>query len=331
MKYKHLRIEEREKIQELFWQKKSIRYIANVLNRSPSSISREFNRNFPDERKIYTPRLANERALFKRTSRGRIDRLKTKEIRRYVIKHLKERWSPEQISGRIKIDLKQNISHEAIYQFIYKQIHRDGYGYLKLHHEDLRMYLRRKQNRRQKKGTRKCQRIFKPYGVSIDERPKIVEERKRIGDWESDSVESINHKPGVNTLLERKSGIYFITKLKNKTSLATVFAIQQKLKQIPEKLKRTMTFDNGPENRDWKLFEETTSIKSYFAHPYHSWERGSNENTNGLLRDYFPKKTDFSTISEETILKVEYSLNTRPRKRLGFKTPLEIFSVALQS
>lgn len=330
MKYKHLSILEREKIQELFWQKKSIRYMAKILNRSPASISRELRRNFPEEHKRYTPRLAHERALFKRKCRGRIERLKTKEIREYVIKHLKEKWSPEQISGRIKIDLEKTISHEAIYQFIYKQIHRDGYGYLKPHHEDLRIYLRRKQKRRQKKGTRKCQRIFKPNGISIDERPKIVTDRKRIGDWESDSVESANHKPGVNTLLERKSGMYFVTKLKNKTSVATVYAIEKRMTWLPEKIKRTMTFDNGPENRDWKLFEKITSIKSYFAHPYHSWERGSNENANGLLRDYFPKKTDFSTISEEEILKVEYSLNTRPRKRLGWKTPLEVFSVALQ-
>ena len=243
---------------------------------------------------------------------------------------MKEKWSPEQIAGRIRIDLEKTISHEAIYQFVYTQVHREGWGYLKPQHEDLRIYLRRKQKRRQKKGTRKCQRIFKPNGISIDERPKIVRDRKRIGDWESDSVESINHKPGVNTLLERKSGMYFVTKLKNKTSVATVCAIEKRMTWLPEKVKRTMTFDNGPENQNWKLFEEITSIKSYFAHPYHSWERGSNENANGLLRDYFPKKTDFSIIPEEEILKVEHSLNSRPRKRLGWKTPLEVFSVALQ-
>ncbi len=330
MKYKHLSILEREKIQELLWQKMSVRSIAKELDRPSSSISREIRRNLPLERFVYAPRLAHERALFKRKCRGRVERLKTGEIREYVIKHLKEKWSPEQISGRIKIDLGKTISHEAIYQFIYIQVHRNGWGYLKPQHEDLRIYLRRKQKRRQKKGTRKCQRIFRSYGKSIDERPKIIEERKRIGDWESDSVESFNHKPGVNTLLERKSGLYLINKLRNKTSIATVFAIQQKLKQFPEKVKKTMTFDNGPENQNWKLLEETTSIKSYFAHPYHSWERGSNENANGLLRDYFPKKTDFSTISEEAILKVEQSLNSRPRKRLGYKTPLEVFSVALQ-
>lgn len=330
MKYKHLSIWEREKIQELLWQKKSIRYVAQVLGRPPSAISREIKRNLPKELYVYTPRLAHERALFKRTCRGRVERLKTNDIREYVIRHLKEKWSPEQISGRIKIDLRETISHEAIYQFIYHQIYRNGWGDLKPGHEDLRIYLRRKQKRRQKKGTRKSQRIFRPQGTSIEERPKVVEKRKRIGDWESDSVESVNHKPGVNSLLERKSGLYLISKLKNKTSLATVSAIEKRMRQFPKKVKHTMTFDNGPENQAWKLFEETTSIKSYFAHPYCSGERGSNENTNGLLRDYFPKKTDFSIISEEELLKVEYSLNTRPRKRLGYRTPLEVFSVALQ-
>jgi IS30 family transposase len=330
MKYRHLNILEREKLQELFWQKKSVRHIANVLNRSPSSISRELKRNFPDERKVYTPRLANERALFKRTSRGRIDRLKTKEIREYVIKHLKERWSPEQISGRIKIDLKQTISHEAIYQFIYQQVYRNGWGYLKPDHEDLRIYLRRRRKRRQKKGTRKCQRIFKPKGISIDLRPKIVDKRKRIGDWEGDSVESCNHKPGVNTLLERKSGLYLVTKLKSKSSFSTTEAVKTRMKYIPDKFKKTLTLDNGPENSDWETMQNEIKISCYYAHPYCSGERGANENTNGLLRDYFPKKTDFSMISELEILKVEHSLNSRPRKRLGWKTPLEVWSVALQ-
>jgi len=192
------------------------------------------------------------------------------------------------------------------------------------------MYLRQKRKRRTLKGCRKYQRVLKPYGTSIDDRPGVVEHRKRIGDWESDTVESCDHKPGVNTLLERKTGLYLITKVKDKTSTSTISVIEKRMREIPEQRKKTMTFDNGPENRDWKLFEENTNIKSYFAHPYHSWERGSNENANGLLRDYFPKGTDFSMISEEELSKVEYSLNTRPRKRLGGKTPLEVWGVALR-
>ena len=144
MKFKHFTIEERERIQEWFWQKKSVRYMAGMLSRSPSSISRELTRNFGKERKVYAPRMANERALLKRKERGRKDRLKTEKIREYVIKHLKERWSPEQISGRLKIDLKQTISHEAIYQFIYAQVCRQGWGNIRENCEDLRSCLRRR-------------------------------------------------------------------------------------------------------------------------------------------------------------------------------------------
>ncbi len=330
MQYKHLNIEEREKIQELFWQKKSIRHIAEKLNRSPSSISRELRRNFPKERKTYIPRLANERAFFKRTCRGRKDRLKTKEVRVYVIKHLKERWSPEQISGRIKKEGAGNISHEAIYQFIYAQIHRDGWGEIRPNHEDLRIYLRRKRKRRLRKGVRNCQRIFKLQGNSIDTRPEVVNRRERIGDWESDSVESLNHKPGINTLVERKTGVVFISKLKTRASYSTASVVRNRFDILPANLKKTITFDNGAENQKWQEIETDTGAKCFFAHPYHSWERGTNENTNGLIREYFPKKTDFTQIQDEEISKVEYDLNTRPRKRLNWSTPLEAISVALR-
>lgn len=330
MQYRHLNIEEREKIQELFWQKKSVRYIANVLNRSVSSISRELRRNFGKEHRVYTPRLANERAFLKRACRGRKDRLKTKEIREYVIKHLKEKWSPEQISGRMKKEGIGNISHEAIYQYIYAQIHRDGWGELRPSQEDLRIYLRRKRKRRLKKGVRNCQRVFKLQGNSIDARPDIVNKRKRIGDWESDSVQSCDHKPGINTLVERKTGLVFISKLKTRASYSTASVVTNRFNVLPTNLKQTITFDNGVENQNWREIETNTGVRCFFAHPYHSWERGTNENTNGLIREYFPKKTDFTQIPDEEISKVEYDLNTRPRKRLNWSTPLEAMSVALQ-
>ena len=329
MKYQHLSIEERELIQLRLWEKKSIRAIAGELGRPPSSVSREIRRNLPGIKYRYTPRLAHERALAKRKSRGRQDRLKNERIREYVIKHLKKRWSPEQIAGTIKVAINETISHEAIYQYVYAQIHRNGYGWVKLGCQDLRPYLRRKRKRRFKKGARRGQRCFKPKGALIDERPKEVEQRARIGDWESDTVESIDHKPGINTLVERKSGLVLITKLADKTALATASAITNRLEPLPEKAKQTMTFDNGPENSDWQLLEEFTGAKTFFAHAYHSWERGSNENANGLIRDYFPKKTDFGIVSDEEIKYVENELNTRPRKRLNWRTPLEVFSVAL--
>lgn len=169
MQYKHLSIEEREYIQQSLWEKKSIRRIAQELKRSPASVSREIQRNLPPEHFLYTPRVAHERALKKRKSRGRTERLKNMAVREYVVFHLKKRWSPEQIAGRIEEDLRETISHEAIYQFIYAQVHRDGYGELKPGHKDLRCYLRRKKKRRTKKGSRRCQRIFKAKGTSINE------------------------------------------------------------------------------------------------------------------------------------------------------------------
>lgn len=331
MKYKHLAIEERETIQEMLWQKSSIRDVAKVLGRNTSTISREVKKNYVPHGKRYLPRVAHKKALINRKSRGRKDRLKNQRVRDYVIKHLKLRWSPEQISGRIQIDLKETISHEAIYQYIYTQIYRNGWGYLKPNHEDLRIYLRRRKRRRTKKGMRKCQRIFKPKGVSIELRPKIVDTRSRFGDWEGDSVESIDHKPGINTLVERKAGLVFITKLKDKTAKATTYAMNQRFKNIPKKLKYTVTLDNGPENSDWSTIEKEIGLSCFYAHPYCSCERGTNENTNGLIRDYFPKRTDFDTITNKEIRFVENALNNRPRKRLGWKTPLEVFrSVAVR-
>jgi IS30 family transposase len=328
MKYKHLSVEEREVIQTMQWEKKSMREIAKVLGRSHTSISREMKRNFPKKRKVYTPRLAQERAVEKRKERGRKDRLKNEQVRSYVISHLKRRWSPEQISLRIKIDLKETLSHEAIYQYIYHQISPSS-NLTRKNCEDLRPYLRRRRRVRTPHGSRRFQRVLKPYGASIEERPDIVNKRKRIGDWEGDTVESKDHQPGVNILVERKTGFVLITKLKNKTSSATIHAVEKRMGKIPKKFRHTLTLDNGPENRNWVGMEKATGVKIYFAHPYCSGERGTNENTNGLIRDYFPKKTDFSMISNEEIQFVEQELNSRPRKRLRGRTPLEAMSGAL--
>jgi transposase, IS30 family len=166
-------------------------------------------------------------------------------------------------------------------------------------------------------------------GTSIEERPDVVNKRKRIGDWEGDTVESRDHRPGVNTLVERKTGFVFITKLKNKTAQATINAVEKRMRSLPPEYKYTLTVDNGPENRDWEGMEKATNLKTYYAHPYCSGERGTNENTNGLIRDFFPKKTDFGMISDEQIRFVERELNCRPRKRLKGRTPLEAMSGAL--
>ena len=334
MKYKHFSIEEREKIQYMLWEKKSVPYIAKELGRSPSSVSREIKRNLPKERHRYTPRVANERAIIKRSCRGREERLKNDTIRDYVASKLKGGLSPEQIAGRLPTDHPEcTISHEAIYQFIYAQVYREGHGYLKPGCEDLRMYLKRRHKRRIPKGARRCKRVWKPKGVSIDKRPKEVELRKIIGHWEGDSVVSGKSRVGLNTLVERVSGLVMISKLRDGTAEETGNAVQRRLSVFPTTVRKTLTLDNGSENACWKELEQSLSeLSCYFAHPYSSWERGTNENTNGLIRWYFPKGTDFATVSDEEIAAVEYSLNTRPRKCLNWKTPLEVFteSVALQ-
>ena len=328
MQYKHLTIEEREKIQELLWQKTSVRTIAKAIGRNPSSVAREINRNIPLKRS-YKPRLAHRRALEKRSNRGRKVRLKSRFIRRYVIDHLRSGYSPEQISGRLSLEYPdESISHEAIYQYIYSQVHRNGYGSVRIGYHDLRPYLKRRHKRRAKNGMRKSQRIFKPKGPSIDDRPREVEKREIIGHWEGDSMVSRKSTVGLNTLVERKTGLVLISKIANSTSAETTKAVVCRLLPLPHK---SLTTDNGTENFGYEIIQKELQISCYFAHPYHSWERGTNENTNGLIRWYFPKGTDFATITDESIKVVEDALNNRPRKRLGWKTPLEAFneSVAL--
>lgn len=327
MEYQHLGVEEREEIQLGLLQKESLRTIAKRLGRSHCSLVRELARNSSPVVEKYTPRLAERRAQEKRSSRGRVERLKNETVRTYVVEQLKENWSPEQIAGTIEAAKGETISHEAIYQYIYAQVHRGGNGYVKPGHEDLRPYLARRHKKRAKKGMRKGERIFKPKGIPIDERPTVVDLRSRIGDWEGDSIESRDHAPGLNSLVDRRSGLLLLSKLPAKTARATREVVSKRLANLPA---HTLTVDNGPENQEWRETEEATSARVYFAHPYHSWERGTNENTNGLVRRYFPKGTDFREVSDEEIAKVEYALNTRPRKRHGFKSPLEVWSGALQ-
>src|SRR3989344_1806391 len=332
MKYKHLSVEEREKIQELLWQKSSIRNIAGTLGRSPSSVLREINRNIPLQRR-YTPRLANERALRKRTCRGRKLRLKSSFIRCYVVSGLKSGLSPEQIAGRLSFEYPtKSISHEASYQYIYSLAHRNGWGEMKSCYHDLRPYLKRRHKRRGQKGMRSVQRIFRPKGPSIDDRPKEIETRQTIGHWEGDSMVSKQSSVGLNTLVERRTGLVLISRIQNGTANETKQTVISRLSQLPNESCLTLTVDNGSENAEYRAISEVLRISCYFAHPYHSWERGTNENTNGLIRWYFPKGTDFAKISSEAIKVVETALNNRPRKRLGWKTPLEVFneSVALQ-
>jgi len=325
MQYNHLTVEEREIILHMLWQKSSIRDIAKVLNRNPSSISREIKKNNPPERQLYTPRLAQERALTYRKHRGRQERLKNDAVRQYTVKKLKLGWSPEQIAATSENATGTSVSYEAIYQYIYAQVHRNGWGSPIPGKEDLRPYLARHKKRRSKRGLRQSYRIDKGPLPSIEDRPAEVETRAIIGHWEDDCVVSRANTDRLKTINERVSGVVFIQKIKDGTIQATNRAVINRLQPIPSEFRKTLTRDRGSENLGYQELEAYLGIICYYAHAYSSWERGSNENTNGLIRRFFPKKTDFKTVTNEQISQVEYLINTRPRKRLGWKTPYQVF------
>lgn len=335
MKYQHFSVEEREKIQEMKWQKASLRTIASALKRSPSSISREIKRNNPRGNNQYFPRVAHGRALEHRSHRGRNERLKNCTLREYVVEHLKLGWSPEQIAATAEQAVGISISHEAIYQFVYARVNKAS-NLIYAHQEDLRPYLACHRRARMRKGQRKPYRIDKGALPSIELRPKEVEERIYVGHWEDYSIVCAPTIPvRLRTMNERKSGIVFIDKAHDRTMAEANRITMHRFGNLPKKICKTLTRDRGPENMGFETLQQELGIKIYFAHAYHSWERGSNENTNGLIRRFFPKKTDFRNISDKEIRLVERLLNSRPRKRLGWKTPYQVFyeltGVALES
>ena len=275
---------------------------------------------------VYTPRLAHQRAQETIKKLGHRPRLKSPVIRDYVKDKLVNKdWSPEQIAGTLPSDHSSwTISHEAIYQYIYAQYTRQGYGHCV--GEDLRIYLKRKHKVRKRKTIPFKEEKGIKNRVSIDERPTIVDQRIEPGHWEGDSIVSRKSKVSLNTLVERVSGLVKISKVINGAGIETTKAVTDRLENVPESMRKSLTVDNGGENAGHQQITEILGLVVYFAHPYHSWERGTNENTNGLIRYYFPKGTDFATIPDERIKEVEEKLNTRPRKRLGYKTPQEVFN-----
>lgn len=328
--YIQLTLKEREEIQRLRWQKRSLRDIAHELRRNVSTISRELARHRTGNNH-YHARLAHERTQAMIRKRGERPRLKKSAIRSYVMAKLKKGWSPEQIAGRWKRrNPQQPVSHEAIYQYVYARVSK-GTNLVYEHQEDLRKYLRRAHKRRQRRGGIYQKRSLIPNRIGIEERPRYIERRKQPGHWEGDSLVSRKSLVALNTLVERASGLVKITKIPNLRPVATAQAVNGRLRPLPEKLRRTLTMDNGIENAGHEQITAGVGTRCYFAHAYRSCERGTNENTNGLIRWYLPKGTDFAIVTDKVIATVERSLNTRPRKRLRYQTPLEVFtSVALK-
>lgn len=325
--YKHLSQQEREQLAHLYWEGKSLGEIAQALGRNKSTISRELSRNKAPQHNRYTPCRAHARACERKTRANTHERLKNELIRQYVRKSLAKGWSPEQIAGRLPNDHPgHSINHEAIYQYIY---HRQN-----PHRMEMINQLRRAHKKRRSKGIGRKERKTKiPNRIPIDARPKSVENRNHYGHWEGDSLISRKSKAALNTLIERKSRLVLITKLDRKGAAETNKAVIRRLKKLPATGRRTLTLDNGTENAKHENLTANLGIKCYFAHPYASWERGANEHANGLIRWYLPKGTDFSKIDKDQIAQIEYLINSRPRKCLGYKTPLEVAasSVALRS
>lgn len=303
MTYTHLTQEQRYQIQALLKTSLKQNVIAKIVGVSPPTISRELKRNrgLRGYRAHQAQRFADER-------RGCNARRISADTWQFVDTQLREQWSPEQIAA------KALVSHESIYQYVYANKRNGGDLWRNLRCQKPRRKRQGQYDRRGKIADRR----------SISSRPRIVQSRRRLGDWEADTIIGKNHKHAIVSLNERKSGVILIAKIDRKTATNTARAINKLLKPNQNAVK-TITSDNGKEFAHHKRIEKKLNADFYFADPYSSWQRGSNENGNGLIRQYFPKHRDFTTITQEEIDEVMDKLNNRPRKRLKFKTPNQVF------
>ena len=315
--YVHLDNNERTLI--YWWLKDhlSIREMGRRLGRSHSTVSRELRRNLWFRNPNYFPSGAQTKYQIRLKKRAQRTRLKSLAIQQYVCEQIKKGWTPELISGRLKVfDPDRYVCHESIYQFIYHQA-TDLIPFLPRHHA----------KRRKKFPYRKPKERIKNR-VSLEKRPSSANLREVCGHWESDTVEGANRKDSLNVIVDRNSRLTHITLLPNKTAAATRQAIIKRLKPYPNQLRSTLTYDNGSENTQHEIINESLGTKSFFCEPYHSWEKGTVEQRNGLIRRFFPKGTDFEKVSNSEINRVEKLLNNRPLKCLNYQTPYEVFRIA---
>ena len=316
MGYEHLNIDEREVILKMRAKDKSMRQIGDEMGRSVGTISRELRRNISSTHD-YKPHLAQRYYERRREESKEPYRLEEDaSLREYVEKKLKEYWSGEQISGRIRKDQGIPISPLTIYSWIYRNRVEGGEFY---------KYLRQNHRRRRKRRGGEDRRGQMPDRRMIDERPRVVNERRRIGDWEGDTVEGSKSSGFIATHVERKTRFTVAVKVADKSAETVTGATLDAMRKLPPEKVKTMTFDNGKEFAGFKELERGLDMRSYFAHPYHSWERGTNENTNGLLRQFFPKGMDFGRIMQSDVDIALELLNNRPRKCLNYRTPTEVF------
>src|SRR5512140_3579201 len=320
-----LRLEEREEISRGIAVGRPIRQIAQRLRRAPSTISREIKRN--GGRRVYRANWA-DRCAWERALRPKLCRLaRHSELRWRVAQKLALQWSPEQVSGWLKrqfpADQGMQISHETIYRSLFIQTR----GVLK---KELMVHLRTARQMRQAKGgTTKSGLGQIVDAVSIRERPAEVEDRTVPGHWEGDLLCGAN-KTHIATLVERHTRFVMLLKIPSKDTATLVAALAKHVRKLPQELRRSLTWDRGKEMADHKNFTVATNVQVYFCDPHSPWQRGSNENTNGLLRQYFPKGTDLSRFSQTHLNKIALRLNQRPRQTLGFETPADRLQAVLQ-
>jgi IS30 family transposase len=289
--------------------------IAAQLNVNKSTISREIKRNVGE--RGYRPKQAQAKSDDRRTSAAKAIKF-TEDIHDIVVIYILERWSPEQIAGWLKKEGLADISHERIYQFVWDDKANGGDLY-----SNLRQGARK---RRAKYGKKSSTRGQIKNRTSISDRPSEVDEKVRVGDWEGDTITSRKSKSVIVTFVERKTKVALLKKVDNKSAEAIGSAIIEMLTPYKKDV-HTITFDNGKEFANHESISTQLEADVYFADPYSSWQRGVNENTNGLIRQFFPKKTDFAKVDETMITEVQDKLNSRPRKTLDFQAPSDIFKL----
>jgi IS30 family transposase len=325
--YTHLTITEREMLDRLLFRGMSMSDCAKAMGRHKSTLSREITRTRLS-RFGYRAFSAEVEAKRRQAVAKKPRKIETTEaLREYIHKHLKLQWSPEQIAKRLKLEYPtekhMHVSHETIYTYLYVLPR----GVLK---KELMSGLRRERQQRRRRGKMHPKRGHIQNMVSIAERPDEVKERIIPGHWEGDLIVGKDHKSAIGTLVERTTRTTILVPLKAKDALSVRKAFAKETKTLPRQMKLSLTYDRGKEMAEHELFTKDTKMQVYFADPYSPWQRGTNENTNGLIRQYFPKGTDFATIPRRKIKAVQDLLNGRPRKVLNWRTPLEVFTDLLR-
>ena len=320
-KYERLGFDERIEIEKLLSHKKSYTDIAAALSRDKSTIQREVVKQGRDNYKaMEAERIAVGSVSNRRSGKNKIKQ--NAELEKYVLDKLELRWSPWQIHKSLKLTFPENkamqISHEAIYMYIYLHSKKELKNLLI---SELRQ--KRKYRGNVRRGTDKRTIIKDP--VRIDERPEEVKGRQIPGHWEGDLIMGKDRASAIGTLVERTTRTIIIVPLKARDAATVRKAFEKEFKTIPKQMKKTLTYDNGSEMAQHKLFTKNTKIQVYFTHPYSPWERPTNENSNGLVRDYFPAGTDFNQVSAARLKEVQNQLNERPRHVLDYRTPKEVF------